>query len=344
MEWIARAIHGSSAAMSPGIRSADGWPMDSIDRIIRRNGFFLRRRDLLALGYTDRNIGATLDAKRIFRVRHGWYSVPDAPPEAIRAVRVGGRLTGTSAFAAYGLRVPHRPLTVAVRVTASRLRNDIDRRVRLGRSARIRVLWIDNPTLGGNRWRVSLEDALLAVLITESRDIAVACCSAALHNRKLTARRLDAVFARAPDRVQGWRSLVSSVDEAHGETFFRLWTMDAGISCEQQVIVAGVGRFDFRIGVRSYVEIDGGQHDPSWTGDGHSTWESDLDRGTTMAIQGDRVLRFGYRQLYTDWPRVLAAVERLIADDLALSAYRRRHPYRPHTSRKRRRSTPQVLP
>ena len=80
------------------------------------------------------------------------------------------------------------------------------------------------------------------------------------------------------------------------------------------------------------------QHDPGWTGSSESTWERDLDRVATMVIRGDRVLRFGYRQLYTDWPRVLAAVERAIADDLALTAYRRRHPYRPRINRKRRRS------
>ncbi len=47
---------------------------------------------------------------------------------------------------------------------------------------------------------MSIADPLLAVLVTMSRDIAVACCSAALHKRLLSATALDAVFARATHR------------------------------------------------------------------------------------------------------------------------------------------------
>ena len=45
-----------------------------------------------------------------------------------------------------------------------------------------------------------------------------------------------------------------------------------------------------------------------------------------MAQRGDRVLRCTYTQLYRQWASVLAAIRRAISDDLALSAYRQRHP------------------
>jgi very-short-patch-repair endonuclease len=318
--------------------------MPPVERVLRSHGFFLRRRDLLALGYTDGHLRAALAQKRIFRVRHGWYSVPDAPEVGIRAVRVGGRLTSLSALESYGLPVPRQPLFhVAVKATASRLRNPIDRRVRLSPLAGVCTHWVDRAG-GGTPWRASVADALLAVLITESRDVALACCGTALQRRLLTPSALDAIFEEAPARVRGWRRLVSALDESHGETFFRLWLADAGQSCEQQVRIRGAGRFDFRLSAHVYVEIDGAQHDPSWTGESGSSWENDLDRATTMAIRGDRVLHFGYRQLYTDWPRVLAAIERAIADDAALAARRRRHPYRPRAQRKRRRSGAKLPP
>jgi len=313
--------------------------MQAIQGVIRRRGYFLRRRDLLALGYTDGAIQRALHERRIFRVRQGWYSIPSAPQAGVLAVRVGGRLTGISALEDVGLRVPRQPsLFVAVKPTSSRLRSANDRRARLLANDAVRVLWTGSGR-GGTPWRVSVSEALLAVLTTEERDIAVACCSAALRHRKITPSALAAVFARAPERARRWSGLPSALDDSHGETFVRLWLLDAGVPCEQQVYVAGVGRIDFRLSPNSYAEVDGAQHDPRWTGDSPSTYEPDHDRDTTVAINGGRVQRFTYRQLYSDWPRVLAAIERAIADDLALSALRAKRPYR-LAKRKRRRSAP----
>ena len=312
--------------------------MDSISRDIRRRGLFLRRRDLLRLGYGDRHIRFELGQRRIFRVRHGWYSVPDAPQPAVLAVRVGGRLTGVSALESYGLRVPRRPqLHVAVPVGACRLRKPENRFHRLEDRDPVRVHWVDRHRASGSIWRVSVTDALLVVLSAEGRDIAVACASAVMHNRLLTHAQLDDVFLRAPARAAAWRCLVSSRDESHGETFARLWMTDAGVAFTQQVESPG-GRHDFLVGERTFIEIDGGQHDPEWTGEGASTWDSDFDRDATVAIAGGATHRFNYRQLYTDWPRVLQVIRRAEADDAVLSAYRRKHPYRPRAPRKRRRS------
>lgn len=310
-----------------------------IESVIRRNGFFLRRRDLLARGYSDGVIQRALRDRRIFRVRQGWYSVQDASSAGVLAVRIGGRLTAFSALEDLGIRVSRQPnLHVEVKPTASRLRRPIDRRARLLTGDSVTVYWSGTAS-GGTPWRVSVGAALLAVLSTETRDVAIACCSAALRHRKITHAALARVFAEAPDRAQRWRQLPSALDDSHGETFFRLWTLDAGLRLKQQVFVEGVGWIDFQLGQCSYVEIDGGQHDPLWTGDTPSTWERDHDRDTTVAIDGGRTLRFTYRQLYSDWPRVLAAVHRAIGDDRALSAYRRAHPYRART-RKRRRISP----
>lgn len=65
------------------------------------------------------------------------------------------------------------------------------------------------------------------MLSDEPRDIAVACASLVMHIEKWTDGRLDAIFARAPHDVRVWRVLVSALDEQHGDTFFRHWTMDA---------------------------------------------------------------------------------------------------------------------
>jgi very-short-patch-repair endonuclease len=298
----------------------------------------LRRAQLLRRGVSDEHIRAALAAHRIFRVRHGWYSVPEAPDDAVRAVRVGGRLTGISALASYGVRVPRTgTLTVAVARNACRLRDSRDRRKRLSESD-VRVEWVDiHRSRHSNAWRVPVDDALLSVLRHHPRDIAIACVSAVVNRRRWGRDRTDALFARAPLFAKRWRHLVSALDESHGETFFRLWIMDAGLACDQQVLVPGAGRIDFRMSHHVFVEIDGGQHDPDWVGDGPSTYEPDHDRDAAVALEGGRTFRFTYRQLYTTWATCLDGVRRAVADDRELMARRARHPM-PRNFRKRRRS------
>jgi very-short-patch-repair endonuclease len=312
--------------------------VETVARVIQQRGGFLRRRDLLPLGFTDASLRSSLARGAIFRVRHGWYSVPGVDERATRAVRVGGRLTALSALETYGIRVPRgRPLSVAVPPNANRLRSPTDRRARL-RPSEASIAWIDERR-GRSSWRVPLADALLAVLVTEPREIAIACCSAALNLQLITPHSLERIFDRAPLRCRRWMPLVSSLDESHGETWFRIHFRESGRECAQQVKIPNIGRFDFRVSAHVYVEIDGGQHDPAWTGDDGSSWEHDLERDAAMAIRGNRVLHFGYRQLYSAWSTILAAIDRAVADDAALAARRRRHPYRPRgTQRKRRRS------
>ena len=301
--------------------------MHPVERSIRRAGMFLRRRDLLAEGHTDAGIRSALAQRRVFRVRHGWYSVPSAPDAAVRAVRIGGRLTGVSALETYGLRVPRSEgVHVAVPRTACRLRSPSDRRRRLGRDEAVHVHWIDERQRHPSVWRVTLDEALRAIVAAAPRDIAVACVSAVMHHKRWSAARLRAVFAGAPQRARCWLGLVSAADESHGETFVRLWLLDAGVAFEQQPKVAGVGRLDFRLSPHVYVEVDGAQHDPAWTGDSESSYESDHDRDARLAAQHSRSLRFTYRQLYSTWPECLLAIETAVADDLELIARRLRDP------------------
>ena len=309
-----------------------------VERTIRSRGLFLRRRELLALGYTDADLKSALGLKRIFRVRHGWYSVPDAPEPGIRAVRVGGRLTGLSALQSYGLIVPNpATLHVAVAPTASRLRNPADRRVRLSRFAGVTVHW-DYRGIARSPWRVTVAEALLAVLRTEGRDVAVAACSVALTREAISRSALDRVFDAAPARARRWRNLVSFQDEAHGETFARLWMADAGIACQQQVEVDGVGRLDFGLGPMLFLEIDGSQHGEP------ENWQRDHERDLAIAARGGRTIRVTYPQLLGSWPAVLESIERAIADAGALAARRLRHPYRPRARRKRRSSAAKAPP
>ncbi len=319
--------------------------MEPVDRRIRRAGWFLRRRDLLRMGYSDAALRSALARKRIFRVRHGWYSVPAAPESGVRAVRVGGRLTGVSALEAHGIPVPRQTtLHIAVPAHACRLRAPTNRHKRLDAGDGTALYWADNPrSTHRSSWLVPVDDALLVVLAHESREVAVACASALMRRRRWSRERVARVFDRAPARARCWLALVSALDDSHGETFVRLWLLDAGIAAEQQVHVDGAGRLDFRLSPNVYLEVDGAQHDPRWTGETESSYERDHDRDAVVAAQGGTTLRYTYRQLYGNWAGCLAAIGRSIADDLELVARRARDPVmpraaRPRSQRKRRRS------
>lgn len=215
---------------------------------------------------------------------------------------------------------------------ACRLRSPIRRREPLSGDAGIRVHWSDSRRERHlSPWRVSLDDALVAVLSLEGRDVAVACASAVMRHKRWSADRIQAVFDRAPARARCWLSLVSALDDSHGETFVRLWFHDAGLWCEQQPRVQGVGHLDFRVSPNVYVEIDGAQHDPHWTAEGGSSYEHDHDRDAALVAQHGRVLRWTYRQLYSRWEECLAAARAAIADDLELIARRQRHPVPPRS-------------
>jgi len=306
-----------------------------VDRVIRSSGFFQRRRDLLALGYSDWHLKMALAAKRIFRVRQGWYSVPDAPEAAIRAVRVGGELTGVAALETYGFRVPRRPrVDLLVAANACRLRQPANRRKRLDLSGETRVRWSGQRRLARAdplSWRVSIDDALERIIATEARDVAVACVSAVAHKQQWSRSRIAAVFAKAPQRFRCWASLVDSRDEAHGETYVRLWCLDAGVGYAPQAYVAGVGRLDGQLSPNVFVEVDGAQHDPEWSGDGESSYANDTHRDIRLAVLGGTAIRITYKMLDRRrggalWAECLAGIERAVADDLELVERRSRHP------------------
>jgi very-short-patch-repair endonuclease len=101
---------------------------------------------------------------------------------------------------------------------------------------------------------------------------------------------------------------------------------DAGFAFESQPFVAGVGRLDGRVSRNVHVEVDGGQHDPEWTGEGMSTYESDRARDLALCARGGRTVRFTYKLLYGHWDEWLAAIAAAVADDAEVCALRARHP------------------
>lgn len=294
--------------------------VDRLERVLRESAPFLRRRDLLAAGVDDAAIRRALAARRIFRVRHGWYSVPEAAEVAVRAIRVGGRVTGLEALRLAGLILPPRAtVDLVVPANAAGLRSPHDRRARLGADPAVRVHWLDRPRneTSPRDWLVSDAEALAVVLRSESREVAIAACDGLIRYRGWSRARLRHVFAGAPERVRPWLALVDGRAESWGETFVRLRLVDAGIPWESQSRVPGAGRFDGRVASRVYIEVDGSQHLEGWSAPDEDWFERDRVKDAIVASLGGRVLRITYPMFRDEWGLVLDAVRRAIAEDEA---------------------------
>lgn len=112
------------------------------------------------------------------RARQGWYSTFIELDLALRAARVGGRLTGMSALIARGAWVWNdHPLHVSVPRRASRLREQRDRPQQLSPAAARDVIihWDGGAALvGGDVTSVALTEALRLVVLNEPFEVSVA--------------------------------------------------------------------------------------------------------------------------------------------------------------------------
>lgn len=278
-----------------------------------------RRCDLLRAGFRDSDIRRAMVKRAIFRVRHGWYARRGTPEVVVRAVRVGGVVSGLEALHLRGLFVP-RPARIDLVVPrhASGLRSPAQMRRRLPADAGYRIHWLaeNRSRLRSGQWLASEDDALVLVLHTADREVAVAACDALVRYRGWSGSRLDAAFRRAPRRVQGWRALVDGRADSWGETVARLRVRDAGLAFEPQFPVPGAGRFDGRISSGVFLEVDGAQHADDWDGEGGSSFERDHDKDLALALWGGRSIRITYRQLEHDWDACLEAIRVAVALDV----------------------------
>ena len=126
--------------------------MQHIIRAIERFGGLASRWQLRSCGVSSDAIDvAAWYGRWIVRVRKGWYARADENRDAIRACRVGGRLTCVSAIAFHDGSTAPPVLHVEVPANAPRLRDPDDARRRLGPESAVVVHWTRYPGPGDSR-------------------------------------------------------------------------------------------------------------------------------------------------------------------------------------------------
>lgn len=256
----------------------------------------------------DRGIGrAELDrgiaAGRFVRIRPGYYAAPHAPTALVAAVREGGVATSVTALRHYGVWVPpdgevlHIALAPSAHPPAP--------------AAHVVRHWTSEARATGARFApiAPLTVVLGHALTHVSAEQAVAVLDSVLHEGLLSRVAVDALVAAAPRRIR--RAITGALDgraESGLESIVRYRLRCAGIACEVQVRIAGIGEVDLVVDGWLIIETDGGDHATV------RQMRKDRARDALAVLLGMRTLRFGSDLVLHDAARLLGTVRQMLAE------------------------------
>lgn len=272
--------------------------MDPV-RALVRFGHVAHRQQLLGTGVTPAALARALQSGRVDRIRRGWFADAAATAEQRIAVRIGGRLGGTSALRAAGVWTPRsNAVCLSMPRNASRLRpSPVSGRPLV-------IAWTGAPwNVASPRpaWTESVPVALAQAARVLPGDELVAVLDSALHLRRVT--RVDAARVVSGCRTDVRPDELDGRSEAGTESLTRFRLRRAGVPCRIQQRIPGVGRADIAIGDRLLIEVDGAEFHA-----GVEAFARDRRRDLDLAALGYRVIRLSYVQVVDDWPATLAAI------------------------------------
>ncbi len=249
---------------------------------VRRLGGTATRRQLVALGYRDRDLARAVATGLLHRARRGRYALPSSNTTDSAAARVGGVPTCASLLRQKGIWVGVQ-----------------------GAPPHVLVVPGDVPTKGvvlhwSRRRPAGQEDSVSGALRRlgrcAGRELTIASVDSALRLGLLSEHE----FMRLPKVL---RDRADPRCESGGETLVRLRLAARRIRFDVQVPIAGVGRVDFVVGDRLVIEVDGYAHHGS-----REAFEHDRDRDLALVAHGYLVIRVSQRQILEDWDRIERAI------------------------------------
>jgi very-short-patch-repair endonuclease len=286
--------------------------MTDIASIVHSLGGMAQKRQLVARGARDLDLTRAVKSGEVIRARQGWYTTLPPQDPAVRAVRVGGRLTGISALAAMGAWVLDTPeLHVSVPANAARLRNQWDRRTRLNvASTRGVTLHWEEPDVAtrGTSVAVGLMDALYRAVLDEEVETAVAVIDWALRTGQLDDIDFERLISALPLNRRSIRELVDPLCDSLPESLARTRLRLDGHHVVSQVAVGDLESIDLVVDDLVAIEIDGDEHH-------RDRFEKDRAKDVTITIARLHVLRPSARMVFRQWDRVARAI------DVALSMH-----------------------
>jgi very-short-patch-repair endonuclease len=272
-------------------------------------GGMAQKQQLVRLGARDLDLTRAVRSGSVSRARQGWYTVFTADDPRLRAVRVGGRLTGISAIQALGGWVlGQHPLHVAVQTNAARLRSQWNRHTRLEPrgSGGVVMHWDVDGHDQGTACIVPLMTALRRAVLDEPLDDAIAALDWALHAGLIDdfdvhslVQSLPADFARLP-------GFLDAACEALPESLARTRLTLRNHTLLSQVPLTTGERLDLLVDGCVGLETDGERYHAN-------SFERDRLKDLAIAIDGYHGIRVSARTVFGNWPVAEAAIEAALA-------------------------------
>ena len=262
---------------------------------------FLTTAELRAQGYTVERIRAEIGAGVLERVIRGWYCRPGADRGAVRAMRLGGRLSCVSALALHGgWRPPDSGEHIGFPSHASGRRL-----ARRGLTEGTVAHWHPKDAATGSAFAVTpIDHAIADLLICQPPAFVVATLDSLLHKRVVQRNRVGALILQGPLRTHFLAGRLHPESGSGIESIVRFGLEAAGIHGRIQVVVRGAFRVDVLIDDWLVLELDGrGTHAQE------RAFTADRVREATIMRDGRIVLRFAYATVMYDWDFLLACVQ-----------------------------------
>jgi very-short-patch-repair endonuclease len=254
----------------------------------------------------------------LIRLRNGWFAVPEADRERMRAIRVGGRVTCATALRQHGLWVmPDARLHIAVAGNASRMRSP-ENRSRPWNShdhPDIELHWRGYPWDASPTATIdSVQSSIAHLIRCATREAAIVTIDSALNGTSsgrslLTKRELSRIFEVLPAKYRAIEDMVDENAQSGLESLARIRLRALKVRVRTQVQIENVGSVDVLIGERLVLELDSRAHH---LGD---NYEKDRARDLELFRQGFSVLRVSYRRVMYDWPSIEDAIMQAVRRD-----------------------------
>lgn len=308
--------------------------MTDIAALVRSLGGMAQKQQLVRRGARDLDLTRAVRRGEVIRARLGWYTVLPASDARVRAVRVGGRLTGVSAIIAMdGWVLGAHPLHVSVPVNAARLRTQQNRHRRLDvRAPAGVVLHWDAAELSGRGavTAVGLRDALIRVVSDERLEVAIAAVDWALHSGLIDAFDLEDLMVRVPGSkripIDWFDAACESLPESLARTRLRL----EGYRVRSQVVLETGEPLDLVVEDAVAIEVDGREFH-------ENRFERDRRKDLNATVENFHTLRPAASMVFGEWPLVLSAVRAALANRGVASPFEdsgrspQDRPFRPET-------------
>jgi very-short-patch-repair endonuclease len=256
--------------------------------------------EALRAGYTRYELRAALRLGRVTRIRRDWLALPSAPADLRTAAQASGRIAC---------------LSLAKRLKLWTMDDDLEHlsvspHSTYKASEGQRLHWSRNIVPVGRYALVEpIENALVQIADCQPFENALVVWDSALNSRRVSEEQL----ARLPLRSEAARKVRATstcFSDSGIETIPVSRLALVGITVRQQVVLCGHA-VDGLIGDRLVLQIDGYAHHSS-----AAQRRSDIAHDRVLVFRGYTVLRYDYKEILFEWPRVEQEILQAIAQRL----------------------------